>query len=154
VDSNPATAVDPLGLAPTISCPTCGRQSAAVTNAGRTFCDMAKNNKGCREALRYFGPPGGLLPCVETKCATQINVACITQNACGNCGGPCNALSDPTAAVYLQPLAFTDICGGLGDTFAHEMAHLCGIGEDAGSGAGQKKNQRDAETVARLCRGF
>jgi len=155
VDNNPATVVDPMGLqgVPAVPCPTCGAQGPNVTRGVQHFCQMAKTNKGCREALRYFGPPGGLLPCVELKCATQVPVICVPPGQdCGGCGGPCNNLSDPTKAVYVQPTGFKGICGTLEDTIAHEMSHMCGIGPDTDpNDPAHMKNKRAAQTVGALC---
>jgi hypothetical protein len=53
--------------------------------------------------------------------------------------GPCNAISDYTKQIYLQPPAASSLCGSLAHTTAHEMAHMCGIGPDVFDEVNRKK---------------
>jgi len=156
VGSSPVNAVDPFGLQE-IKCHGCDGKEEKARKAVKGFCKEAKSGE-CRKALERYG----YLDCVESRCDDPehpINVVCVPMNCPsgpGNipCAGPCNALSDPTQAIFLQPNAFEhDACGPLQGTVAHEAAHMCGLGGDVGESAAAVVNRIRGENIDRACDG-
>ncbi len=159
VSNVPTKYIDPMGLAATeprdvqcTNCPPAIEQGAR--EALKRICRNTRTNGGCASLLRRYGT----YDCFRDRCGRAgggerpINVRCVDPG-CGGCGGPCNALSDPTQTIFLQPMAGSPLCGSLAHTVAHEMGHMCGIGPDVGTDAGRQENQRRANAIGDACGG-
>jgi RHS repeat-associated protein len=160
VSNLPTKYIDPMGLAvseprsvPCTNCSPVIQQGAR--DALRHICDSTRTNGRCASVLRRYGR----YDCLRDRCGRagggegSIPVVCV-EGGCGGCGGPCNALSDPRQAIFLQPLAGSALCGSLSNTVAHELAHMCGVGPDVGSDPGRQENQREANAIADACGGL
>ena len=154
VSGDPIALADPFGLQD-VRCTNCGRRAPRVERADQRFCKNVRTSKKCREALRHFGPPGGMVRCAEDKCSSPIPVVCT-----GTCpmypdqeGGPCFTFpgADPERIIFLNEPTFKRRT--VANTFAHEMAHMCGVGPDPERSQypPHVANRHAASTIGEFC---
>jgi RHS repeat-associated protein len=150
VEGRPTTLIDPFGLQ-SVQCKLCNPSEASQAQAAvKGTCNNVAGDKRCRQVLSQYQ----LLDCFQKKCSSSISVVCVPkEGSCGGCAGPCNSVSDPTKAIFIQPNGFRGPCGSLTDTVAHEMGHMCGIGPDVGNEPTRRDNRRKATDVGLACSG-
>ena len=135
-------------------CSECSHQNTLAIRRAVNFVCRKVGDRTCRDVLREYDRKYDydLLNCFQRRCSSPLSVVCVSENgSCGHCGGPCNNMADPTQMIFLQYFAFSDYCGPLADTVAHEMAHMCGIGADALPGAQFEENLRRAVRIGEVC---
>ncbi len=147
VFNRPAKLIDPLGQEPdSPSKPLCCKDKQPIVNDAFTKVCRSSRGGACQAILNKYG----LSKCFAEKCSKGVPVICIPEGKdCGGCGGPCSPLGLYKNSVYLQSLAESDICGPVANTFAHEMAHMCGIGPDVNF----PENRKKANDVGIACGG-
>lgn len=158
--NRPTSLTDPLGRAPAGPGPGPGTGGGGGGGGGSLCCkekqkyvnlaksQVCKNSQGgpCGQVLKKYG----LDKCFAKKCKEPTKVICIPkEGSCGGCGGPCNSIGDYKNYIFLQPDAGSGLCGPLTNTWAHEMAHMCGIGPDVYN----EENAKKAYDVGATCGG-
>lgn len=146
--NRPTSLTDPLGRAaeePPFK-PLCCKEKQPLVNLAKTMVCQNSQGGDCAKILKKYG----LDKCFAKKCKEPTKVICIKKGEdCGGCGGPCNAIGDYTNYIFLQPMAGSGLCGPLTNTWAHEMAHMCGIGPDVFN----EENAKKAYGVGKTCGG-
>jgi len=96
----------------------CYRMHAGADSRNR------KASPRCLSVPRRWCTP--LRRCLQNMCQSGYTIRC---GAGAECAGLCGFTRVPGGEIVLCPLAFTPLCGCLGKTIVHEMAHQCGADE-------------------------
>ena len=135
---------DPFGLMRT-SCPSCGDHNSDVHEGANIACANIGGNPTCRNTILQLLPGG--ITCMHNKCKEGLHIEC------GSCSG-CGTINSDGDIVLCSGslLPQPNLCGPIEGTVAHELSHLCGVGNDGTKDRASSENRRKAKTIELACR--